>query len=200
MKDFNLIISGVGGQGVLTLGAIIIQSALKEGYDIKQSELHGLSQRGGHVDIHIRLGENINSPLILSGKADLIIGLEPLESLRVSNYASKQNKTIILIDKYTIMPLLMSTKKEKYPSIDDIVKKLDQFSYKTIVVDASDIAKKEFGNVMMSNVYILGFICGAGMLPIKKEFLIQTIKETVKEKYIENNLKIFELGIKDSKK
>jgi indolepyruvate ferredoxin oxidoreductase beta subunit len=200
MKEFNLIISGVGGQGVLTLGAIIIEAALKQKYEIKTSELHGLAQRGGHVSLHIRFGEEIYSPLILSGRANLIIGLEPLETLRVADSASKQNKTIILTDTEAVKPLAMSVNKQKYPELKDIIKKLKKFSSKVIAVDASDIARKEVGNEMLANVYLLGYLSGLKLIPIKEEFFIQAIKEMVREKYLDANLKIFDLGKKKAKK
>lgn len=196
MKEFNLIVTGVGGQGILTLGTVITEAALKQGYDIKQAELHGLSQRGGHVDIHIRLGEKIYSSLVLPGKANLIIGLELLETLRVCNYSSQQNKTVILTDTYAVKP--PATK--KYPTIGNIIKQLKQFSTRVITLDASKIAKKEVNNTMLANIYLLGFSSGADLIPIKKEFLIQAIKETVREKYLEDNLKIFELGSKEARK
>lgn len=196
MNEFNLIVTGIGGQGILTLGSIITEAALKQGYDVKQAELHGLSQRGGHVDIHIRLGEKIYSPLILSGKANLVIGLELLETLRVCSYSSRQNNTVILTDTYTIKPLLV----KKYPTIENTIKQLKQFSSRVITLDASKAAKKEINNAMFANVYLLGFASGAGLVPIKKEFLIQAIKETVREKYLEDNLKIFELGSKEAEK
>jgi indolepyruvate ferredoxin oxidoreductase beta subunit len=200
MKEFNLIISGVGGQGVLTLGAIIIEAALKQKYEIKTSELHGLAQRGGHVSLHIRFGEEIYSPLILSGRANLIISLEPLETLRVADSASKQNKTIILTDTEAVKPLAMSVNKQKYPELKDIIKKLKKFSSKVIAVDASDIARKEVGNEMLANVYLLGYLSGLKLIPIKEEFFIQAIKEMVREKYLDANLKIFDLGKKKAKK
>lgn len=198
MNEFNLIVTGIGGQGILTLGSIITEAALKQGYDVTQAELHGLSQRGGHVDIHIRFGEKIYSSLILPGRANLIIGLEPLETLRVIKYASKQNKTTTLTDTYVIKPLTMSVKKERYPSIENMAEKIEQFSSKTITLNATATAKKEVGNAMLANVYLLGF--ASAILPIKEEFLVQAIKETVREKYIEDNLKIFELGRKAAKK
>ena len=81
-KNFNIILTGVGGQGIITLLSVIDEAAFVEGYDIKSSELHGLSQRGGSVEAHIRFGKKVYSPMVSNGKADLIIALEALEALR----------------------------------------------------------------------------------------------------------------------
>jgi len=89
-KPFNIIITGVGGQGVITLTQIIAEAALIEGKDVKTSELHGLSQKGGSVQTHIRFGKKVYSPLIAEGKADLILSLEIIEGLRKINYANSK--------------------------------------------------------------------------------------------------------------
>ena len=94
-KDFNIIISGTGGQGIITLLKILAEAALIGGYDVRTSELHGLSQRGGSVQTHIRFGQKVLSPLIFQGQADLIISLEKSEALRVADFANKKTKFLI---------------------------------------------------------------------------------------------------------
>ena len=89
MDNFNIIVNGVGGQGVITLLSLIAEAAFVEGYDIKSSELHGLSQRGGSVETHIRFGKKVNSPLIPNGKADLILSLETLEAFQEGERLSR---------------------------------------------------------------------------------------------------------------
>ena len=96
-KDtYNIIITGVGGQGLITLLQVIGQAALQEGYDVKTSELHGLSQRGGSVSVHIRFGRQIFSPIIAQGQADLVLALEMQEALAGAEFASK--KTAFLVN------------------------------------------------------------------------------------------------------
>jgi indolepyruvate ferredoxin oxidoreductase beta subunit len=194
MKEFNIVITGIGGQGVLTLANIINEAALKQGYDVKSSELHGLAQRGGSIPCHVRFGEKIYSPLVLEGKANLIIGLEPLEALRACYYGSKESKTVFLIDSYKAIPLSVYVLGQKYPSLKEIKRLLKPFSKKVIFLNASEIVKKETGNIIATNIYMLGYASSKKLIPIKKKFLLDGIKEIVPRRYFEINKKIFELG------
>lgn len=193
MKEFNIIIAGVGGQGVITLQNIISESAMLQGYDVKTSELHGLAQRGGGVSSHLRFGEKIYSPLVLQGGANLVFALEPLEALRVCYYASKENKSVFLVNSQKIIPLSVTVLKEKYPSNSEIEKMLKEFSGKVIFLDASEIVEKETGDTVTANIFMLGY-AAKNLLPIKKEILLEAIKNVVSEKYFEMNKKIFEMG------
>lgn len=190
MKEFNLVITGVGGQGIITLANIIGEAALKQGLDVKISELHGLAQRGGHIECHVRMGEKIYSSLVRQGKADLIISLEPLEALRTCHYASGQ--TVFLVNDYPMVPLSIFVNKEKYPSIDEIMKGLRSFSQRITFLDASQKVKEQTGDIIATNIYMLGYAASRRMIPIKKDLLLETIKETVPEKYFEMNKKVFE--------
>lgn len=196
MKEFNIVITGIGGQGAITLANIIGEAALLQGYDVKISELHGLAQRGGTIQSHIRFGDKIYSSLVLKGEAHLIIGLELLETLRACNYGSKENKTIFLVDNCKIIPLSVSVLGEKYQTLKEIVKKLKLFSKKVITLNASETVKKETGSTVSTNVFMLGYASSKKLIPIKKKFLLEGIRKIVPEKYFEMNKKIFELGTK----
>jgi indolepyruvate ferredoxin oxidoreductase beta subunit len=196
MKEFNVIVTGIGGQGALTLGIIIAEAALKQGYDVRTTELHGLAQRGGSIPIHIRFGEKMYTPLVLEGEADLIIALEPLEALRTTYFGSKKQKTTFVIDNYKIPPITVSAFGEKYPSMNDIVSHIKPFSGNIIVLNASDIVKKEIGSVLTSNIFILGYVVSRGLLPLKEKFVLEAMQEVVPQKYFDLNKKTFELGIK----
>ena len=145
-KTFNIIIAGVGGQGLITLTQMIAEAALIEGYDVKTSELHGLSQRGGSVQTHIRFGDKIYSPLVSLGRTNLVLGLEISETLRNLYYTN--SKTIILADKYQL----------SYPDSlpeEQVIKKLKTlFKGKKILIPASEICRKELGKEIVSGVYI----------------------------------------------
>ena len=195
MKEFNVVLTGVGGQGVLTLGMIIAEAALKQEYDVRTTELHGLAQRGGSIPVHVRFGKKMYTPLILEGEADLIISLEPLESLRSCYYGSKQHKTIFLIDNDPLVPLSVSVLGEKYPSIKEIEKNLKDFSKKVIILNASEIVKKETGNEIAANIYLLGYAFSKKLIPLKEKFILKAMEE-VAPKYFEANKKVFELGMK----
>lgn len=196
MKEFNMIVVGVGGQGIITFMRIIAESALKQSYDVKTSELHGLAQRGGSVPCHIRFGKKIYSPLVMEGKAHLIIALEPMEALRTSYFGSRENETTFLVNNYRIIPLSVPIIKEKYPSLRKIVEDLKYFSTKVILVNASDIVKRETGNIVSTNIYMLGYALWRKLIPLKKKFVLQGIKEIIPKKYLEVNKRIFELGLK----
>jgi indolepyruvate ferredoxin oxidoreductase beta subunit len=195
MKEFNLVITGIGGQGSLTLALIIAEAALEEGYDVKTSELHGLSQRGGVVPCHVRFGKKIYSSTVRIGKADLVIALEPLEALRACVYGSK-GKTAFLIDSERIVPISSSALGEKYPSNEEIKRILSNFSSKVYFVDASKTLKKEFGSATGSNVFMLGVASCSNLIPLKRESLFEGIKRIIPEKYFGMNKEIFDLGCK----
>ena len=196
MKEFNIVITGVGGQGVLTLGKVIAEAALKQGYDVRTTELHGLAQRGGSIPFHVRFGKKMYTPLVLEGEANLVISLEPLEALRASYYGSKKNKTVFLIDAHRISPISVSVLGEKYPSTKNIIKKLKSFSKKVIVLNAYEIVKKETGDVISTNVYMLGYAFSKKLIPLKKKFILYGIEKIVPKKYFELNKRILELASK----
>jgi len=200
MKDFNLVVVGVGGQGIVTLGNIVAEAALKEGLDVKTSELHGLAQRGGPIPFHVRFGKKIYSSIVMGGEADLVIGLEPLEALRAAYFGSKEKKTVFVFDTWRIIPSSILTQKEDYPTIKQIEINLKKFSSKAIKINASDIAKKETGSVVSTNVYLIGYCLGKKFIPLKKKSVIEGMKEVINEKYFEMNKKIFELGFNFRKK
>lgn len=194
MKEFNVVVTGVGGQGVLTLGVIIANAAMYQGLDVRTIELHGLAQRGGTIPVHIRFGEKIYAPLVREGNADLIIGLEPIEALRASYFSSKQQKTVFVFDNNKIVPTSVSQSGEEYPSIDSIKQSIKAFCEKAISIDASDIVKKETGSSIAANIFILGFLIGNNYLPLKEEYVLQAMKGTVPERHYEMNRKIYDLG------
>jgi len=194
MKEYNLVIVGVGGQGILTLSSIVAEAALAEGYDVKTSEIHGLSQRYGHVPCHVRFGSRMYSPLVREGEANLIVCLEVLEALRACYYGSKENKTTFLIDTFKVPPLSVSITKQKYPSIKKIVSEVKKFSTKVLTVNASEMVEKETGSTVMTNTYIVGYASAKKLIPLKKKSLLEGIKKVVPEEYFDINKRIFELA------
>lgn len=192
MKDFDIVITGVGGQGILTLQKIISEAAMMQGYDVKASELHGLAQRGGHIECHVRIGKKVYSSLVRQGNADLIIALEPLEGLRALYYASKQ-KTIFLLNTYHIYPLSIFIDNLKYPSIQKILDHTRDFSKKIYCINATEIAKRKTGNMVATNIYMLGYANAENLTPINKKYLLEALKTVIKPKFFEMNKKIFEI-------
>lgn len=196
MKEYNIVITGIGGQGVMTLAMVLAEAAFKEGLDVTTAELHGLAQRGGTIPCHVRFGKKIFSPLVLEGKADLVIGLEPLETLRAAYYGSKEVGTIFVTDTKKIIPITVSLYKEKYPELSEMKKLLKGFGRGVIMLNASDIVNKEFGSNLSANIYILGYAFARGLIPLKKKDILEGMRKVVPEKLFEINQKVFELGIK----
>lgn len=150
MKRYNILLAGVGGQGLLTLGSIIGNAAIEEGIDVIIAETHGLSQRGGSLVVHVRLGEDSLSPITPRGAVDLLIGLEAIETYRYLHYAGKE--TIVVMNKFLWPPPLAKT-----PSLEDIVDAITKTGVKLYVVDAIGEAKKSTGLAITANSLILGY-------------------------------------------
>lgn len=184
-KTFNLIVNGVGGQGVITLLTLIDQAAMNEGYDVRSSELHGLSQRGGSVETHIRFGKKVNSPLIPNGKADLILSLEMLEALRETAKAGKQTK--FLVNDYFLAFL------GGLPA-EEIKKQLSANKNEIYIIPASAECKEKLQNEIVCTLYSLGYAVAKNLIPLKKESVLKAIDQVVPEKYKELNINAFNLG------
>jgi indolepyruvate ferredoxin oxidoreductase beta subunit len=184
-KTFNLIINGVGGQGVITLLTLIDEAAFADGYDVRSSELHGLSQRGGSVQTHVRFGKKVNSPLIENGKADLIISLEMLEALRQTQIAGKQTK--FLINEF-FFPLQGST-----ITREEIKNQLSALKNEKHIVPADQICKEKLQNEVVSSTFLFGYAISKNLIPISKEAALKAI-EKFPPKHIELNRNAFNLG------
>ena len=186
-ENFNLVIVGVGGQGQITLLRILEEAALAEKKDFKGSELHGLSQRGGSVEVHFRMGKNVFSPLVSQGDADLILALEMQEAIRSLYYASQ--KTQFLLNK-----LIIPIPGENIVPEDQIINSIKSFTKKIEMVEASKICKEKFQKEILAGVYLLGYAQMRKFLPLRKESLEEGIKKVMPEKYLSENLEAFKLS------
>lgn len=193
VDQFGIVICGVGGQGLMTLNKILIKAALIEGYDAKTSELHGLSQRGGSVETHIRFGEKIYSPLVKKGGADLIIAIEAQEALKASYYASKRTGTVFVINDF-IAPIPM---KEPISS-QKILESLKDFSKEVLMVPATGITQKELGNSVLAGIYLLGIAFFRKFIPLEYSSLLKAMEETVPKQFFDLNKKTLELAQKNA--
>lgn len=187
VEQFNMVITGTGGQGLITLLQIIAEATLSEGYDFRSSELHGLSQRGGSVEVHIRFGRKIYSPMVSLGKADLILGLEMQEALKGINLANK--KTNFLVNKYIIPIPLVKSLSEK-----EIVKNLKKVSKNIILVPAAETCQEKLGTNVVAGVYLISLAAFKGLVPIKPASIKKALKKIIPKKYLELNLKAFNLS------
>jgi indolepyruvate ferredoxin oxidoreductase beta subunit len=191
-KKFNIIITGCGGQGVLTLAEVIAKAALISGLDIKISEVHGLSQRGGHLEAHLKFGKKVYSSLVAQADADLILALEPLEALRCLKYAS--DKTRVAMNTAQVIPIAKYQDKKEYPNLEEMIKNIKLFTNKIFYTNATKLVKKAVGTTVPLNAYMLGFAFYKGLLPLKRSKLLDSIKSSISEKYFEINKKVFELA------
>jgi len=187
LKDnFNLIIVGVGGQGLITLLSIINEAAIIERNDVRSSELHGLSQRGGSVETHTKFGYKVYSPLVYNGQADLILGLDVLEAMRALNRAGEQTKFLVN-DYYS--PFQNSLPKE------EIIKALQEnLGERLFVVPASEICVKELQSEVVSGVYLLGYATKHNLIPLKFESVMAAVEKVIPQKYLELNKKALNLA------
>ena len=182
----NIMIVGVGGQGTLLASRILGNAVINEGYDVKVSEVHGMSQRGGSVVTYVKYGEKIYSPIIDQGEADIILAFEMLEAYRALPYLKKDGIMIANTQNIDPMPVIIGA--AEYPS--DIAEKISAKA-NLKAVDALSLAN-EAGNSKAVNVVLIGVI--AKNTDISYDRWIETIKSTVPEKFLEVNLKAFDLG------
>jgi indolepyruvate ferredoxin oxidoreductase beta subunit len=187
MDKLNIMIVGVGGQGTLLASRILGAIAFKMNYDVKVSEVHGMSQRGGSVVTYIKFGPKIYSPLIEKGEADIILAFEKLEALRWAEYL--KNDGMMIINEQEIDPMPVITGAAKYPS--DIINLIKQRYKNIFALDALHIAK-ECGNLKAVNIVLLGVM--AAKTAIAKEVWDEAVRETVPAKVLDVNIKAFNAG------
>lgn len=188
MMNTSIMIVGVGGQGTLLASRILGNVAIKSGFDVKVSEVHGMSQRGGSVVTYVRYGnEPVYSPVIGEGGADIIMAFEELEAYRSLPFLKKGG--VLLVNSQCIDPMPVIMGKEKYP--ENIIEKIEKKGVRLTAVNALCLAEKA-GSVKAVNVVLIGLL--AKNTDIKREVWEEVIKETVPEKFLDINLKAFGLG------
>lgn len=186
MATKNIMIVGVGGQGTLLTSRILGKLAIRAGYDVKLSEVHGMAQRGGSVVTFVRYGESVAEPIVEEGQADVLIAFERLEALRYLHFLKKDG--VVIVNDWRIDPITVVTGVASYPDgiLDTLKEQRD-----TIVVEATKEAKK-MGAPRAFNVIVLG--AAARHMGFEKEDWLSVIETTVPPKTIEVNKKAFEAG------
>lgn len=187
METKNIMIVGVGGQGSLLASKLLGHLLLKYGYDVKVSEVHGMSQRGGSVVTYVRYGDKVFSPVIDKGEADFIISFELLEAARYTEFLKKDGKIIVNTQQMDPMPVV--TGAAVYPA--DLVKKMQD---KGIYVDALDCLSlaEQAGSLKAVNIVLMGRL--SKYFEYSEEDWKQAIRECVPQKFVELNLRAFDLG------
>lgn len=182
----NIVICGVGGQGIILASDVLCQAAFLEGFDVKKSEVHGMAQRGGSVITHVRFGKKIYSPLIEEGTSDFVLAFEKLEALRYLNYLKGSGR--IIVDNREISPMSVLVGQADYPA--NIDRELEK-SGKTDFVDATTVAL-ELGNIRVVNIILLGVL--SKYLDFREESWEESIRKNIKEKFVELNITAFNKG------
>jgi indolepyruvate ferredoxin oxidoreductase beta subunit len=187
-SECDVVVVGVGGQGVILISEIIGRATMMAGLSVRGVETHGMAQRGGSVINHIRVGCSF-SAMISPGGADVLLAMEPAEALRYAHYLSPQG--VALVNSRPVMPVTVTTGQASYPSIEEILAPLRDVCSQVKAMDATALAA-EAGSPQATNVVMLGAL--SKHLPIEEATLLSALSETVPARFLEINRKAFELG------
>ncbi len=184
----SVIISGVGGQGILLAGEVLSTAAMEAGFDVKKSEVHGMAQRGGSVVAHVRFGEKVYSPLVKTGEADFILAFERLEALRYLPLLRPGGK--VVVNDQRIVPLTVTFGAGSYP--ENVEEVLSSHAGQVALIPALEIAQ-ELGNTNVVNLVMMGAL--SRFLPFPNEVWERTLELRVPKKFLELNRKAFARGM-----
>jgi len=194
METKRVVFIGVGGQGNLLASRLLGEAALALDIPAVVSEIHGMAQRGGIVESAVLLGD-VTSPIVSDAEADVLIGFEPVETLRALSKCNKD--TIVITNTHPLPPFTVSVGQGVYPPMDEIMGLIRAKAGKVIALDGNAMAE-EAGNPLSLNMVMLGALIGSGSIPVGAEDMKKTISTTTKKTFLESNLKAFDLGMKSA--
>jgi indolepyruvate ferredoxin oxidoreductase beta subunit len=186
-QTINVVLAGVGGQGILLASEIIARAAIAAGYQVKTNEVHGMAQRGGSVLAQIRYGRQVHSPLVEMGTAQVLGSLERIEALRCADYLAPEG--LAVVSSQMVIPITVSSGQAKYP--EDADARLRAAFARLVYLDALAIAAS-LGNIKCSNLVILGALSNG--LTLSSDAWAEGIRQSVKPAYVDINLKAFSAG------
>jgi indolepyruvate ferredoxin oxidoreductase beta subunit len=193
INEFNLVICGVGGQGSILSSHIVGEAAIRDGYHVRVAETYGAAMRGGAVMGQIRIGREVQEPLIPTDKADALVALEPLEALRRGvRYLNPSG--LALFNTRQLAPIDVNLGRARYPTLDQIAQKLRVLTKEVISIDGTSLAEKA-GGARTLNVVMIGALTGTGVFPVSQKSLETAIVERVPPGTQDMNLEAFKLGI-----
>jgi indolepyruvate ferredoxin oxidoreductase beta subunit len=187
-SDCDIVIVGVGGQGVILISDVLGRAAVAAVLPVRGAETHGMAQRGGSVINHTRLGCRF-SPMVPSGGADVLLALEPAEALRFGHYLSQDG--VALINTQPVLPVSVTAGKFDYPCLEDLIAPLRRICKDVKPIDATGLAAKA-GTALAMNVVMLGAL--SKYIPIKEELLLKALGEVVPPKFLDVNRRAFQIG------
>ena len=188
---YSVQIVGVGGQGVLLASMVLGTAAMRAGYNVMMSEVHGMAQRGGSVRSTLRFGDDIYSPLEATGAADLIMSFEPVETVRALPLGHRDSAVIMNLD--PVLPGNVAAGFETYPDIGDLIKEVKKENDHVITIEATRIAI-EAGKAVAANAVMIGAVAAVKSFPLDRELLKEVLLEKVPPKAKELNAKAFDMG------
>ena len=188
----NCLLCGVGGQGVVLASKLIAYAAMEKGLNVRTSETIGMSQRGGSVVTHVRMGETVHSPMIPKGTADVIMAFEPAEAVRNLSYLKEDG--VMVVDKKAVKQVTATLSQSKYDGQEEL--SYLQKKVKNLYIIDGDAICEEAGSSKVLNVVLLGVALGSGVLDIDLEEMEEEIKKHVKPQFVEMNMKALSLGAK----
>lgn len=194
MKKLDLLITGVGGQGVVLASDIIGEAALAAGYDVKKTDTLGMAQRGGSVVSHVRIGRRVWSPLINEGEVDIILAFEKLEAARWCHYLRRD--ATVIVNNHALPPLAVNLGNEHYPGDEEITNILKQRSEHIYFVNGTRRAR-ELGNTRTLNMFMLG--CISPFLPLKIHTWKESISQRLRPEIQRINISAFDRGRKEGR-
>ncbi|MGD2205366.1 MAG: indolepyruvate oxidoreductase subunit beta [Anaerolineae bacterium] len=189
-KSYNFLLAGVGGQGTILASNVLAEVALAAGFDVKKSEVHGMAQRGGSVNTHIRWdAERVYSPLVGLGEADILLVFERAEALRYAEYLKANG--VAIVNKHTIEPITVTSGGAHYPTEGEFQTVYGEVTDRLYSVPGTAIAQ-ELGNARAANVVLLGAL--SSFLDVPAETWLQVVEARVPPKYVELNRQAFLKG------
>ncbi len=188
---YSVQIVGVGGQGVLLASMVLGNAAMRAGHKVMMSEVHGMAQRGGSVLSTLRFGDEVYSPLEATGGADLIMGFEPVETVRSLPLGHRGSTVLMNLD--PIFPAMVAAGNEPYPDVDGLVAAVKKENDHLMTIKATEIAVQA-GKAVAANAVMIGAVAAAKGFPLDKGLLKQVLLETVPPKFKDLNAKAFDLG------
>lgn len=189
MDRLNLLITGIGGQGIIAASDIVAEAALTAGFDVKKTDSLGMAQRGGSVVSHIRFATKVWSPLVKTGEADILLAFEKLEAARWSHYLKPGG--IAILNNHSVPPLSVSLGKEHYPGDEEIADILKRQTDRIYLIKGTDIAKG-LGNIRTLNILMLG--CLSVFVPFDDDVWRDCISRRLPPKLVELNFSAFDRG------
>jgi indolepyruvate ferredoxin oxidoreductase beta subunit len=190
MESYRVHLTGVGGQGTLLATTVLAEAAIRAGYHAVASEVHGMAQRGGVVESTVMIGD-IKSPIISDGEADVLLGFEPVETYRAMRKCSADS--VVVSNTVPVTPFSVAIGMGSYPDVEKLFGFIRGQVKKLITLNAQALAE-EAGTTLSTNIVMIGALANSGALPIAKEAFEEIIRTKTKTRFVETNLRAFELG------